>query len=403
METDWNKLIELYLSGDLSADGKEAFEKELLYNTELQDELFTHRSIQQAAQRAYQRDLVMKAGSNYYFYKKLNYFIIATVILISALSLTYFLRSNSDAKKESNVELLVEKNQKNNSKQTNNQDYSSHKNGNGNQTIDSAQTANEIEIDDSKIEDKALVNNTNKKFFSSNSEENFVPNINHISIIDNEIKVKTDVVSIDELNDLERDTTAISGGKFIIPSNRFKVTLSDTLIPVVEGFEDDASTSFTTTNDISTKSILKKSTRSLMINSVINVPEGSFLIVSEKKKDPILVRNKYDNTDQIQEIGGMTFPKEYLVRKKDKEGRYYYCLPAGEYLFNQLLVVKEQSIDTLKSNDVISGVIEYQLITPTTEIKQVSKPFESAIGTKFSKNLKGTRRKQKAIDEKIKS
>ncbi|MFN6084568.1 MAG: hypothetical protein ACK476_06520, partial [Fluviicola sp.] len=100
------------------------FEKELLYNTDLQDELFTHRSIQQAAQRAHQRDLVMKAGSNYYFYKKLNYFIIAAVVLISALSLTYLLRTNSDAKKESNVELLVEKEQEKHSKQTNNQDYS---------------------------------------------------------------------------------------------------------------------------------------------------------------------------------------------------------------------------------------------------------------------------------------
>ena len=28
METDWNKLIELYLSGDLSVEGKEAFEKD---------------------------------------------------------------------------------------------------------------------------------------------------------------------------------------------------------------------------------------------------------------------------------------------------------------------------------------------------------------------------------------
>ena len=185
-------------------------------------------------------------------------------------------------------------------------------------------------------------------------------------------------------------------------SSKYKVTFTDTLIPVVEGFKGDATISYTTTDDISTKSILKKSTRSLMVNSVIYVPEGSFLIVSEKKNDPVLVRNKFDNTDQIQEIGGMTFPKEKLVRKKDLEGNYYYCLPTGEYLFNQLLVVKEKSIDTLKSDDVISGVIEYQLITPTTEIKQVSKPFESAIGTNFSKSLKGTRRKQKVTDEKIK-
>lgn len=194
---------------------------------------------------------------------------------------------------------------------------------------------------------------------------------------------------------LERDSLKDVGSQINLTSSKYKVTFSDTLIPVVEGFKNDASTSFTTTDDISTKSILKKSTRSLMINSMIYVPEGSFLIVSEKKNDPVLVRNKFDNTDQIQEIGGMTFPKEKLVRKKDLEGNYYYCLPAGEYLFNQLLVVKEKSIDTLKSDDVISGVIEYQLITPTTEIKQVSKPFESVIGTKFKDDFIHKRKKRR--------
>jgi hypothetical protein len=394
METDWNKLIELYLSGDLSVEGKEAFEKELLYNTDLQDELFTHRSIQQAAQRAHQRDLVMKAGSNYYFYKKLNYFIIAAVVLISALSLTYLLRTNSDAKKESNVELLVEKEQEKHSKQTNNQDYSSQKNVSGNQIIDSTQTSNEIEIDDSKIEDKSFAIKTNRKFFSSHSEENFVPSVNHISIIDNMEKVTVDVVSIDDFTQSERDTLKVVSPQLNVISTNYKVTFSDTLIPVFEGFNGVESVSYTTTNDISTKSILKKSTRSLMVNSVIYVPEGSFLIVSEKKNDPVLVRNKFDNTDQIQEIGGMTYPKEKLVRKKDLEGNYYYCLPTGEYLFNQLLVVKEKSIDTLKSDDVISGVIEYQLITPTTEIKEVSKPFESMIGTKFKDGFIQKRKKR---------
>ncbi|MFN6076931.1 MAG: hypothetical protein ACK46Y_15335 [Fluviicola sp.] len=402
METDWNKLIELYLSGDLSVEGNEAFEKELLYNTDLQDELFTHRSIQQAAQRAHQRDLVMKASSNYYFYKKLNYFIIATVILISALSLTYFLRSNSEAKTESNVELLVEKEQEKHSKQTNNQDNSSQKNVRGNQTIESTQTANEIETSNLKFDDKTTSTQFNKKFFYGHSEENIVPVGTFISIIDNEKKVKTDVVTIEELIDIERDTLKVVSPQLNVISTNYKVTFSDTLIPVFEGFNGVESVSYTTTNDISTKSILKKSTRSLMVNSVIYVPEGSFLIVSEKKNDPVLVRNKFDNTDQIQEIGGMTYPKEKLVRKKDLEGNYYYCLPTGEYLFNQLLVVKEKSIDTLKSDDIISGVIEYQLITPTTEIKEVSKPFESAIGTKFSKSLKGKRRKQKVTDEKIK-
>lgn len=394
METDWNKLIELYLSGDLSAEGNEAFEKELLYNTDLQDELFTHRSIQQAAQRAHQRDLVVKAGSNYYFYKKLNYFIIAAVILISVLSLTYFLRSNSEAKTESNVELLVEKNQENNSKQTRNQDNSSQENDKKNQILDSSLIGAEIEIDDPKIEDNTSSIKTKRKFFSSNSEENIVPSGTFISIIDNEKKVKTDVVTVEELTNVERDSLKDVGSQVNLTSSKYKVTFSDTLIPVVEGFKDDASTSFTTTDDISTKSILKKSTRSLMVNSMIYVPEGSFLIVSEKKKDPILVRNKYDNTDQIQEIGGMSYPKEKLVRKKDLEGNYYYCLPVGEYLFNQLLVVKEKSIDTLKSNDVISGVIEYQLITPTTEIKEVSKPFESAIGTNFKDGFIQKRKKR---------
>lgn len=395
METDWNKLIELYLSGDLSVEGKEAFEKELFYNTELQDELFTHRSIQQAAQRAHQRGLVVKAGTNYYFYKKLNYFIIAAVILISALSLTYFLRSNSEPKTESNVEFLVEKEQEKHSKKISYQDNASQKNASGIHTNDSTQMANEIEIDEPKIVKKVIANKNNKKFFYSHSEENFVPIGTYITIVDYKEKEKTDVVSIEDLNYLERDPLKDIGSQINLTSSKYKVTFLDTLIPVVEGFKGDTSISYTTTDDISTKSILKKSTRSLMVNSMIYVPDSSFLIVSEKKNDPVLVRNKFDNTDQIQEIGGMTFPKEYLVRKKDKEGKYYYCLPAGEYLFNQLLVVKEKSIDTLKSDDVISGVIEYQLITPTTEIKQVSKPFESAIGTKFKDGFIEKRKKRR--------
>lgn len=387
METDWNKLIELYLSGDLSAEGKEAFEKELLYNTDLQDELFTHRSIQQAAQRAYQRDLVMKASSNYYFYKKLNYFILATVILISALSLTYFLRSNSDAKKELNKELLVEKYQEKHSKQISNQDNSSQNNVSGNLSTDSTQIGNQIEIDGSKNEVKTFGIKTIKPIALNQFEENLISSGSFLSKVVNEKKESENYVTIEELTFSERDPLKDVSSDLNQVKTNYKVSFSDTLIPVFEGVKSDESVSYTTTDDVSTKSILKKSTRSLMINSVIYVPEGSFLIVSEKKKDPVLVRNRYDNTDQIQEIGGMTFPKEKLVRKKDLEGNYYYCLPAGEYLFNQLLVVKEKSIDTLKSDDVISGVIEYQLITPTAEIKEVKSPFQSAIGTKFKDGL----------------
>lgn len=383
METDWNKLIELYLSGDLSVEGKEAFEKELYYNTELQDELFTHRSIQQAAQRAHQRDLVVKAGSNYYFYKKLNYFIIAAVVLISALSLTYFLRSNSEPKTESNVELLVE---------------SSTSENDGIEKMKFVSNDSTTSIVKESIEDKKEnSNNLNQVIISTTKEKlkNVVSTTvsNDNKPINESFENGFSSVSISAMEIEEKDTTNNDLGTFISP--KFTVDLSDTLIPVFEGFKGDASISYTTTDDISTKSILKKSTRSLMINSVINVPDGSFLIVSEKKNDPILVRNKFDNTDQIQEIGGMTFPKEYLVRKKDLEGNYYYCLPTGEYLFNQLLVVKGKSIDTLKSDDVISGVIEYQLITPTTEIKQVSKPFESAIGTKFKDGFIQKRKKRR--------
>lgn len=138
METDWNKLIELYLSGDLSVEGKEAFENELLYNSDLQLELETHQDIQAAAKRAHQRDLVLKSSANYYFYKKLNYLLIAVVVLISALSLTYFLRSNSEPKTESNVELMLEKDQENNSKVKSNQSISIESEITVNQEIDSA-------------------------------------------------------------------------------------------------------------------------------------------------------------------------------------------------------------------------------------------------------------------------
>ena len=315
METDWNKLIELYLSGELSTEGKEAFEKELFYNSDLQDELFTHRSIQQAAQRAHQRDLVLKASSNYYFQKKVNYIILSTLILLTAITLTYFLLKKSDVKRESTVELTLEKDQETPSSEKNTQQASIGNEKSGNQEFGIP----EISSDNSMNYLNAEKNGSNLLTKTKNNTLS-VWNFNTNSIISNfnDESEKTTIVSIENLSQSERDLEKDESLDLVIAND--KVAFSDTVIPVVGGGKVAESFSFTTTDDISTKSVLKKSTRSLMINSVIYVPEGSFLIVSEKKNDPVLVRNKFDNTDQIQEIGGMSFPKEKLVRKKDKEG-----------------------------------------------------------------------------------
>jgi len=71
METNWNQLIERYLNGELSPEGKAAFEGELKNNPELQKELELHQLTQTLIKRAALRDMVAKGGKTFHLKQKL--------------------------------------------------------------------------------------------------------------------------------------------------------------------------------------------------------------------------------------------------------------------------------------------------------------------------------------------
>ncbi len=71
METNWNQLIERFLNGELSPEGKAAFEKELEVNKALQQELELHQLTQTLIKRAALRDMVVKGGKTFHLKQKL--------------------------------------------------------------------------------------------------------------------------------------------------------------------------------------------------------------------------------------------------------------------------------------------------------------------------------------------
>ncbi len=80
METNWNQLIERYLQNELSEEGRNAFEQELLINPELREELEMHQLIQSAAKRATQRNMIQQTGKLYLRNLRIKQFAIGVVI-----------------------------------------------------------------------------------------------------------------------------------------------------------------------------------------------------------------------------------------------------------------------------------------------------------------------------------
>jgi len=82
MESNWNQLIERYLDGELSANGKEAFEAELSKSPSLQQELELHRLTQDLIRRSALRSVVVKRGKFHHLKKTITNS--AIVILVVA-------------------------------------------------------------------------------------------------------------------------------------------------------------------------------------------------------------------------------------------------------------------------------------------------------------------------------
>lgn len=107
METNWNQLIERYLNGELSAEGKLAFEQQLKENPELQKELDLHQLTQNLIKRAAIRNMVQQSGKSYHFRKTLTTAgIIVLIVAIAALIL--FLKTSGGTASEANQKEQIE-------------------------------------------------------------------------------------------------------------------------------------------------------------------------------------------------------------------------------------------------------------------------------------------------------
>lgn len=107
MNPEITKIIEQYLSGELSADDTKAFEERLSQNKELQEELNFQKSIHEAAKRSALRTEVQSVAKNYHFLKKLKWGSFGLGILIVAATSTIYL-SSTKSTKESKQEFKLE-------------------------------------------------------------------------------------------------------------------------------------------------------------------------------------------------------------------------------------------------------------------------------------------------------
>lgn len=117
MEANWNQLIERYLNGELSTEGKSAFETELSKNEALRKELELHQLTQNVIRRAAMRELVVKGGKAYHLKKTLTTSgIVVVVLAVITAAVVYFAKAVPESEDQQNKvidkELLEDMNSK---------------------------------------------------------------------------------------------------------------------------------------------------------------------------------------------------------------------------------------------------------------------------------------------------
>lgn len=110
MENNWNQLIERYLNGELSAEGKMGFETELAKNPELKEEFELHQLTQNIIKRASTRNLVQQSAKSYHFKKMVtNAGIVVLIIAVIATTVILLTNANSNTKNpDSEKQELIE-------------------------------------------------------------------------------------------------------------------------------------------------------------------------------------------------------------------------------------------------------------------------------------------------------
>ncbi len=110
METNWNQLIERYLNGELSAEGKAGFETELAKNPELKQEFELHKLTQEVIKRSSTRNMVQQSAKSYHFKKTLtNTGIVLLIAAVITTAIVLFTNSRSNSEKPNpEAEELIE-------------------------------------------------------------------------------------------------------------------------------------------------------------------------------------------------------------------------------------------------------------------------------------------------------
>src|SRR5690606_9822219 len=103
MNPNITKLIDQYLSGELSPEDKKVFEERLNSSTELQQEVALQKSILEGIKRASQRTEIQKISRKYKFKKVLKALTLATSIIALAVVSTYFIVNNEKTNNKENV------------------------------------------------------------------------------------------------------------------------------------------------------------------------------------------------------------------------------------------------------------------------------------------------------------
>ena len=100
MNSESTKLIERYLSNELSASEKLAFEKELAENPSLQQEVEFQKQIHEGIKRASTRSQIKSIGKSYHLYKKLVTSGIVVAAITAASLIGYAIYSSNKSKAE---------------------------------------------------------------------------------------------------------------------------------------------------------------------------------------------------------------------------------------------------------------------------------------------------------------
>lgn len=90
MKRDNTKIIDQYLSGELSGAERVDFVKELEKNAELREELELQGDVNEVAARTNLRETVESVGKSYHLFQKMKWFISGVLIIATAMLVVYF-------------------------------------------------------------------------------------------------------------------------------------------------------------------------------------------------------------------------------------------------------------------------------------------------------------------------